>query len=67
MLTIYTDVQQTRRKRFHHVMAEDNQTVLYSSRSLMQCIEWTLDQGHKGFLLTGEKRSISLVYCDCQF
>lgn len=66
MLTIHTDVKQTRRKRFHHVFAEDNETVLFSSRSLMQCIEWTLDQGHQGFMLAGEERCISLVYCDCQ-
>lgn len=53
MLTIHADVQQTRRKRFCHVFGSDQQTVLFSSRSLLQCIEWVLDRGDNEFKISG--------------
>ena len=53
MLTIHADVQQTRRKKFHHVVDADGETILYSSRSLLQCIEWVIDNGEIPFAIEG--------------
>jgi hypothetical protein len=49
MYTLHIDVQQTRRKRFHHVMAEDD-TLLWSGQKLSDALRWLEDQGHLTFV-----------------
>jgi hypothetical protein len=53
MLTIHADVPLTRRKTMHHVVASDG-TLLFSSRTLMHCMDYCFEKGYCDVLLKGD-------------
>lgn len=50
MHTIYLDVEITRRKRLHHVLAA-NHEVCFSSAKFGPCVEWLHDRGERSVIL----------------
>jgi len=45
MIVLHCDVQQTRRKRFFHVL-DEHDTVLWSGQKLGPALAWLHDHGH---------------------
>lgn len=60
MYTIYTDIQQTRRKRFHHVVDERG-TILWSGQTVEGALEWIIDQGFDVFRIEGERKVFTIA------
>lgn len=50
MLTVYVDVYMTRRKTMHHVM-DAHDTLAFSSRRLIECLNYCWDQGEDRVLI----------------
>lgn len=61
MLTIHTDCPMTRRKTMHHVVGPDD-TLLYSSRHVMDCLQYAFDRGDADVLIKGDPDRDPVTY-----